>query len=68
MEYTNNTPNICSVCKRPLSATDRFCKYCGTKVETSTNDFSYRETIKEESFNHKESEEKQQSIFDKIND
>ena len=64
MEYTN----ICSVCKRPLSVTDKFCKYCGAKVETSTNDFFKKEDIKEENVNHKESEEKQQSIFDKIND
>lgn len=76
MENMNDTSAKCAKCKRPLAATDRFCKYCGKKVEESSDKFSFEEKIKEEKVNYKKngtfsdekSEEASQSIFDKIND
>ena len=40
MENINDTSSRCTNCRRPLSATDRFCKYCGAKVEESSDNAS----------------------------
>lgn len=76
MENMNDTSAKCAKCKRPLAATDRFCKYCGKKVAEPSESASFEETMKEEKVNDKtegtfsgeRSEEASRSIFDKIND